>query len=97
MHEALNRKTGIKDLKVRGIKAVTMAVFFKVTGWNICAAAKIALARHKKVKKAAGHQNKRPPRPRCVLSPPVYAAETSPQGIRRDFLVDSAKKSRAAF
>jgi len=57
VHEALGRKTGIKALKVRGIKAVAMAVFFKVAGWNICAAAKIALARNKKAKKAAGKQN----------------------------------------
>jgi len=57
VHEALDRKTGIKALKVRGIKAVAMAVFFKVAGWNICAAAKIALARNKKAKKAAGKQN----------------------------------------
>jgi len=53
VHEALDRKTGIKNLKVRGIKAVAMAVFFKVTGWNICAAAKIALKRRKKAEKEA--------------------------------------------
>jgi len=53
VHEALDRKTGIKKLKVRGLKAVAMAVFFKVTGWNICTAAKIALKRRKKAEKAA--------------------------------------------
>ena len=53
VHEALDRKTGIKKLKVRGIKAVAMSVFLKVTGWNICAAAKIALNRRKKAKKTA--------------------------------------------
>ena len=53
VHEALERKTGIKNLKVRGIQAVAMAVFFKVTGWNICAAAKIALKRRKKKELAA--------------------------------------------
>gem|GEM_PF-5141950 len=34
VHEAQDRTTGIKKLKVRGLKAVAMAVFFKVTGWN---------------------------------------------------------------
>jgi hypothetical protein len=56
VHEALDRITGIKNLKVRGMKAVSMAVLMKVTGWNICAAAKIALARRKKAKKDAGKQ-----------------------------------------
>ena len=56
VHEALDRKTGIKKLKVRGLKAVAMAVYFKVTGWNICAAAKIALNRRKKAQKAAAQQ-----------------------------------------
>jgi hypothetical protein len=56
VHEALDRITGIKNLKVRGMKAVSMAVLMKVTGWNICAAAKIALARRKKAKKEAGNQ-----------------------------------------
>ena len=56
VHEALDRKTGIKKLKVRGLKAVAMAVYFKVTGWNICAAAKIALNRRKKAEKSAAQQ-----------------------------------------
>lgn len=53
VHEALDRVTGIKNLHVRGIQAVAMAVFFKVTGWNIRACAKIALKRRKKAKKEA--------------------------------------------
>ena len=56
VHEALDRITGIKKLNVRGVRAVRMAVFFKVTGWNICAAAKIALARRQKAKKPGGMQ-----------------------------------------
>ena len=56
VHEALDRKTGIKKLKVRGLKAVAMSVYFKVIGWNICAAAKIALNRRKKAEKAAAGQ-----------------------------------------
>jgi hypothetical protein len=54
--EALDRITGIKDLNVRGIRAVAMAVFFKVTGWNISAAAKIALKRRKKAEKEAAQK-----------------------------------------
>jgi|GEM_PF-625086 len=56
VHEALDRITGIKKLKVRGVRAVQMAVFFKVTGWNICAAAKIALKRRKKAGKTASQK-----------------------------------------
>ena len=56
VHEALDRITGIKDLNVRGIRAVAMAVFFKVTGWNISAAAKIALKRRKKAEKEAAQK-----------------------------------------
>jgi Transposase DDE domain len=56
VHEALDRKTGIKKLRVRGRKAVAMAVFLKVTGWNICAAAKIALNRRKKAGKEAAQK-----------------------------------------
>lgn len=57
VHEALDRKTGIKKLKVRGMKAVAMAVFLKVTGWNIFAAAKIALKRRKKGQKGTAQKN----------------------------------------
>jgi len=41
---------------VRGLKAITTAVFFKVTGWIICAAAKIALKHRKKAEKAASRK-----------------------------------------
>ena len=56
VHEALDRMTGIKKLNVRGIQAVAMAVFFKVTGWNISAAAKVALKRRKKAVKQASQK-----------------------------------------
>ena len=56
VHEALDRITGIKKLNVRGIQAVAMAVFFKVTGWNISAAAKVALKRRKKAEKEASQK-----------------------------------------
>lgn len=48
LHAALDRITGIKQLRVRGMKAVTLSVCFKVTGWNIRAAAQIARNRRKK-------------------------------------------------
>lgn len=35
LNRALDRVTGIKRLFVRGMKAVKMAVYLKVTGWNI--------------------------------------------------------------
>lgn len=53
VHTALDRKTGIKKLKVRGIKAVGMAVYLKVAGWNISAAAQILKLRRKKARKEA--------------------------------------------
>ena len=58
VHEALDRTTGIKRLKVRGIKGVSMSVFLKVTGWNIASAAKMMIARRKKAKKRAKEQKK---------------------------------------
>jgi hypothetical protein len=45
VHEAVDRTTGIKELRVRGAKAVNTAIWLKVTGWNIRTAAKIAANR----------------------------------------------------
>jgi hypothetical protein len=47
INEALDRTTRIKTLRVRGQAAVSMAVYFKVTGWNILTAAKIQRSRRK--------------------------------------------------
>jgi hypothetical protein len=47
INEALDRTTRIKTLRVRGQAAVSMAVYFKVTGWNILTAAKIKRSRRK--------------------------------------------------
>ena len=47
VHRALDLVTGMKRLRVRGAKAVEVAVTLKVTGWNIRAAAQI-LARRKR-------------------------------------------------
>jgi hypothetical protein len=53
VHSALNTVTGMKDLRVRGAKAVKMAVTLKVTGWNILAAAKIQAKRARKARLAS--------------------------------------------
>ena len=61
INEALDRTTGIKALRVRGQAAVSMAVYFKVTGWNILTAAKIRRSRHKKRVNAAKSPGKSHP------------------------------------
>jgi hypothetical protein len=52
LHSALDTVTGMKDLRVRGARAVKMAVTLKVTGWNILAAAKIQAKRARKARLA---------------------------------------------
>jgi len=53
VHRALDVTTGCKQLRVRGLRAVTIAVSLKATGWNIMAAAKIRAHRHRKAKARA--------------------------------------------
>jgi hypothetical protein len=53
LHSALETVTGMKNLRVRGARAVKMAVTLKVTGWNIRAAAKILAKRARKARRAA--------------------------------------------
>ena len=50
VHRALDVTTGCKRLRVRGQRAVTVAVTLKATGWNIMAAAKIQRYRNRKAK-----------------------------------------------
>jgi hypothetical protein len=50
VHRALDATTGCKRLRVRGLRAVTVAVSLKATGWNIMAAAKIRAHRSRKAK-----------------------------------------------
>lgn len=45
VHEALQRTTGLKKLRVRGTPAVFTALYLKVTGWNIKTAAAILRGR----------------------------------------------------
>lgn len=45
VHRALDVVTGIKRLRVRGLRAVSVAVTLKAAGWNILAAAKIKARR----------------------------------------------------
>lgn len=53
VHRALDATTGCKRLRVRGLRAVTVAVSLKATGWNIMAAAKIRAHRSRKAKARA--------------------------------------------
>jgi hypothetical protein len=53
VHRALDATTGCKQLRVRGLRAVTVAVSLKATGWNIMAAAKIRAHRNRKAKARA--------------------------------------------
>lgn len=50
VHRALDVTTGCKRLRVRGLRAVTVALSLKATGWNILAAAKIRAHRNRKDK-----------------------------------------------
>lgn len=45
INRALDAVTGFKQLRVRGIKAVSMALYLKAAGWNILSAAKIRARR----------------------------------------------------
>lgn len=50
VHEALDRTTGVKHLRVRGKKAVHMAIHLKVTGWNIAISARLLVQRRRKAR-----------------------------------------------
>jgi len=56
VNRALDATTGCKQLRVRGDRAVTVAVSLKATGWNIMAAAKIRASRNRKDKARAQHR-----------------------------------------
>jgi hypothetical protein len=56
LHNALQTVTGMKHLRVRGARAVKMAVTLKVTGWNILAAAKIQAKRARRARLAAAER-----------------------------------------
>ena len=55
VNRALDATTGCKQLRVRGERAVTVAVSLKATGWNIMAAAKIRTSRNRKDKARVQH------------------------------------------
>ena len=52
VHRALDAVTGLKRLRVRGARAVQVAVTLKATGWNIAAAAKILARRARRTRPA---------------------------------------------
>lgn len=54
VHHALDLVTGMKELRVRGARAVRMAVTLKVTGWNILAAAKTLARRARRARTGKG-------------------------------------------
>lgn len=51
VNRALDVVTGLKELRVRGTRAVQIAVTLKITGWNILAAAKIRAFRARKARR----------------------------------------------
>lgn len=53
LHRALDAVTGFKQLRVRGLSSVSMALNLKAAGWNIAAAAKILARRGRKARLAA--------------------------------------------
>jgi hypothetical protein len=75
VNRALDATTGLKQLRVRGTRAVTVAVSLKATGWNIMAAAKIRAHRNRKARRQAvqphprrvGAQFRRNLRPRRAI------------------------------
>lgn len=91
---ALDRATGIKHLRVRGIKSVSTATFLKVTGWNIRCATQILRNRRKSTSKppkftslsASLRANRSPPCARVALGPHFPS-------VRRDFLRTPAQFS----
>lgn len=61
LHHALDVVTGLKALRVRGRRAVDVAIWLKVCGWNISAAAKIRARRdRRKAAQTASHPAKHP-------------------------------------
>ena len=53
LHHALDLVTGFKRLRVRGLKAVSMALLLKAAGWNIMAAAQIRARRQRQARAKA--------------------------------------------
>lgn len=53
VHRAVDRITGFKDLVVRGKESVSMAIYLKVTGWNILQAGRSYARKARSARKAA--------------------------------------------
>jgi hypothetical protein len=53
LNRGLDRRTGLKELRVRGMRAVRHSVYGKVMGWNILQAARGLAKRARKAAKAA--------------------------------------------
>jgi len=78
INRALDSTTGFKELRVRGIDAVSMALPLKAAGWNIAAAVKIKRHRRRKAAmKAFGRPSRRPwspLRPLAAFASRLFAA-----------------------
>lgn len=61
LHRALDVVTGFKQLRVRGLAAVGMALPLKAAGWNIAAAAKILASRRRRAPRAPWRANRATP------------------------------------
>jgi Transposase DDE domain/Transposase domain (DUF772) len=93
LHHALDVVTGLKQLRVRGATAVRTAVFLKVTGWNIQAAAKIHARRRRQAGRAGGLGSK------AARGGAIHALRAHRRGFRRrrlplSYLFCSAKAAR---
>jgi hypothetical protein len=53
LHRGIDRRTGFKQLRVRGLKAVTHSTYGKVMGWNILQAARATAKKRVQAAKAA--------------------------------------------
>lgn len=82
VNRALDSTTGFKELRVRGMNAVSVALLLKAAGWNIAAAVKIKRHRRRKAwLKASGRPSRRfcpPLRSLVAFASRLFAATRSP-------------------
>jgi len=84
VNRALDATTGAKQLRVRGTRAVIVAVSLKATGWNILAAAKIRARRNRKARGRAAHPH--PARTSAQFRRPLQPRNASGHGHLRSGL-----------
>ena len=80
VHRAMDAMTGMKQLRVRGARAVSVAVTLKAIGWNIQAAAKTAAHRARRARRNAGSlARKAGIRPGRIVGPSRVANPSPPR------------------